>query len=189
MNTKHVDGLTVVSIGTGERLGRVVEPVLDDEGRKILAFAVQTGGTGLLPIEPPAMSWLAAENVRSIGPDALTVDDASCLREFEPQTESLRVNSLIKLPVMTEGGTAVGPVASLDFDERRMAVTDLEVSAGFFKANRMVPIDQVIRIGQELIVVSDAVCAQPDDRDGGDADADSEHRRIVGDVEPVSADA
>ncbi len=46
MNTNHVNGLTVVSIGTGERLGSVSEILLDPAAEHVAAFAIDAGGGG-----------------------------------------------------------------------------------------------------------------------------------------------
>ena len=52
MNTNHVNGLPVVSIGTGERLGSVSEILLDPAADHVTAFAIAAGGGGLLPARP-----------------------------------------------------------------------------------------------------------------------------------------
>jgi uncharacterized protein YrrD len=163
MKSQHVNGLTVVSIASGERLGSVSEMLLDTENRRVMAFVVGGGG-GLLSTQPSQPRYLAAEDVHAIGPDALTVQDGSALRETPPQTGS-PLSDLLKLRVVTEGGTAVGPVAALEFDERSMRVTELEVSSGFFKSNTMVPASEIISVGPELVVISDRVVAEPPSAD------------------------
>lgn len=176
MNTRHIDGITVVSVNAGERLGRVIDLSLDADGRQVTALVVQSGGGGMLAVEPPELWWLPAEGVRAIGPDALTVDDAVSLREFPPEADSVQVSQILKRQVITESGVAVGPVAALEIDERRMTITALEISTGFLKSNRMVSAEHLISVGPELIVVQDAVSAPETDKDTIDA-------------EPMDADA
>jgi uncharacterized protein YrrD len=165
MNSKHVSGITIVSIQGGQRLGQVVDLLLDPSGRSIAAFVVQTGGGGILAIAAPETSWLPAENVRAVGPDAVTVDDAACLREFAPDVDTLSLSDLFKRTVVTESGVAVGPIASIEFDERRMSITAMEISTGFFKSNRFISTEHLITLGPEFAVVSDIVCSE----ESGDA--------------------
>ena len=184
MNTKHLAGQTVVSIDEGEKLGSVGDVVLDATGMRVAGFAIQSGG-GLLSVDPAATRWIAADEVRAIGPDALTVQSGSRLSDASPPEGVLHLAEVVKHKVVTEGGTEVGQVASVEFDERTMAVTHLEVSPGFFKSNRMVPLDQVVNVGHELVIVRDAVLATP-----GDAEEPAvEHRHVVGDIEPRSTGA
>lgn len=192
MNTRHVDGITVVDVSAGHRLGRVVDLLLDPSGRNVTAFIIQSGGGGLLTMEPATLSWLAVENVRAVGPDALTVDDATCLREFPPAEDTIPVSELLKRQVVTEGGVSIGPVGSLDFDERSMKTTSFEITTGIFKSNRAFAAEHLVSIGPEFIVVADAVVANRDQDDAGDDQtpdaAATEHSRVVGDIEqPASA--
>ena len=60
--------------------------------------------------------------------------------------------------MVTEGGTFVGQVAAAEIDEQTMSVTGLEVSPGFFKSNKVVSTDEVITVGDEIVIVTDAVC-------------------------------
>lgn len=61
--------------------------------------------------------------------------------------------------VVTEGGANLGDVVSLGFDERTFAISAAEVSPGFLKANTHVPLDQLISIGQDVLVVANAALA------------------------------
>ncbi len=61
--------------------------------------------------------------------------------------------------VVTEGGTNLGDVVSLGFDEHTFAITEVEVSPGFLKTNTHIPLDHLIRIGQDVLVVADLAVA------------------------------
>ena len=43
----------------------------------------------------------------------------------------------------------------MEFDERTFAITEVEVSPGFMKTNTRIPLDQLVRIGQDVVVVAD----------------------------------
>ena len=158
MNTNSVNGLTVVSIGTGERLGSVSEILLDPAADRVAAFAIDAGGGGLLSGSTPQTRWVAATDVHAIGPDAMTIENDSVLSETPAAGEMTPISVLVGEKVVTEGGTFVGQVASAEIDEQTMSVTGLEVSPGFFKSNKIVSRDDVITVGNEMVIVTDAVC-------------------------------
>jgi uncharacterized protein YrrD len=101
---------------------------------------------------------VAAAAIHSLGPDAVTLDDVTAAHAawvdgaYGP-LESL--TAVIGRKVVTDGGTDVGEVVSLEFDERTFAITAVEVSPGFLKANTHVPLDQLVRMGQDVLVVAD----------------------------------
>lgn len=163
MNTSHVKGLPVVGIGTGERLGTVVEILLDQGADRIVAFTVDSGGGGFLSGQSARISRVAASDVRSIGPDAMTVQDATALHDSEGDDDTLALSAIMGEKMVTEGGTYIGQVTSAEIDEQAMTISSLEVSAGFFKTNRLVDKADFITIGDELIIVSDAVRAEADE--------------------------
>lgn len=169
MNTNHVTGISVVSIGTGERLGSISEILLDPTAERISAFAIDTGGGGMLSSQSGGTQWIDAGDVRAIGPDAMTVEDSSVLHEPASDGDTTPLSVLSGQKVVTEGGTFVGQVASVEIDENGMDVTGLDVSPGFFKSNRVVPRTDVLTVGEEMVIVSDSVCAdgsamsEPDD--------------------------
>ena len=162
MKSSDIKGIAVVSIGTGEKLGTVSEILLKPQADQISAFTIETGGgSGMLSGQPSSPKELSAADVHAVGPDALTVQDASVLREAPGGGETLALTAIMDEKVVTEGGTFVGKVAALEFDETTMAVNGLEVSSGFFTSNQVVDRADFITIGDELIIVSDSVCAEP----------------------------
>ncbi len=181
MNGKHLKGLTVISIADGERLGTIDRVLVDPEAKQVIGFAVSHGG--LLNSEAPAV--IDADDVHSLGPDAVTIADRGAVRGDQTtarQNELMDLDELLKLRVVTEGGTLVGDVADIQIDEKSFAVRDVDVSPGFFKNNQHVPINQVISIGRELIMVDNAVCAAPEGQATSTEAADKDRRFVVGDV-------
>ena len=57
--------------------------------------------------------------------------------------------------VVTEGGANLGVISSVGFDEHTFAVSEVEVSPGFLKANTFIPLDQLVSIGPDVLVVKD----------------------------------
>lgn len=174
MRNKDIKGIPVISIADAERFGKVTRVYLDAVEKTVVGFVVDDGN-GLMA--PDQAVIVDADNVRSLGPDALMIDGEPSLSG--PTTEA-RFDDLVDLDslehhrVVTAGGTQVGQIASIAFDEHHFGLTEIEVSPGFFKSNKIVPIDQVVSIGSELIVVEDAVLADPNATPHEDAEEEPE---------------
>ena len=175
MKSTELKGLAVVNIGTGEKLGTIAEVLLDPKAEKVSAFEIETGGGGMLSGQPSSMKQVSAQDVHAIGPDAMTVQDASALKD-PSGGETLALSAIMDEKVVTEGGTFVGKVASAEIDETSMSVTGLDVSAGFFKSNKMVAKADFVTIGDELIIVHDSVTAEPAPEAKDELAADAQKR-------------
>lgn len=182
MNSKHVRGVAVVSIADGAKIGTIDRAFLDPATRRIVGFSLGSGGGLLSGGGEPAMT-IDVNEIHSLGPDAITVDSAAAARGAETSAAAaslVDLEDLTKRKVLTEGGTLVGNLVSVDFDERSFQLTQVEASPGFFKSNKHIPIDQITSIGSDVVIVVDAVCAA----EGGDAERleRAEGRFVVGDV-------
>jgi uncharacterized protein YrrD len=69
------------------------------------------------------------------------------------------LDDVVGRKVVTEGGTNLGEVVSLGFDEQTFAITEVEVSPGFLKTNTHILLDHLVRIGQDVLVVADCAVA------------------------------
>jgi uncharacterized protein YrrD len=105
---------------------------------------------------------VAASGVHSLGPDALTLDDVTAAHAAWVDAAYGTLASLddvVGRKVITEGGTNLGEVVSLEFDEHTFAITEVDVSPGFLKTNTHIPLDHLVRIGQDVLVVTDRAVA------------------------------
>ena len=160
MNTKRLKGLAVIAIADGRKLGTVDDLYVDPGTRRIVAFGLRHQG-GLLHVGGSRPQVVDTDNVHALGSDALTVADASALHEAAGggQPGVVSGEDLTKRKVVTEGGTYVGQVSSAEFDPSTYRLTAVEVSPGFFRANKLIPDDQITSIGADVVVVANAVCA------------------------------
>jgi len=182
MNSKQLKGLAVISIADGEKLGSIDRVLVDPVAAKVVGFSVRQGGGGILssPVETDAEQMVDVDDIHALGKDAITLQDKGSVRGDQTSTRLqslLDLDQMAKLKVITEGGTYVGEMVSAEINERSYGLTELEVSPGFFKSNRHVPIAQVVNIGHDLIVVKDVVAA-----DESATSDSSERRLVVGDV-------
>jgi uncharacterized protein YrrD len=183
VNSKHLKGLAVISIADGEKLGTIDKVYLDPAAKRVVGFAVKHHG-GLFSPETPNL--IDVDDIHSLGPDALTLDDKAAVRGDQTSarlTELVELDDLLRRKVVTEGGTYVGQVAEADIAEHGFGVEQIEVSPGFFKTNKQVAIDQVVSIGHDVVVVADEVCAPEGTAEAGTTPAPPAERRfVVGEV-------
>lgn len=200
MDARKIKGLAVVSVTEAEKIGTVDRIFLDPTSRQVLGFAVDTSGRspgmkqaintllGATDAFPVTTGFVAPEHVRSLGPDALMVNDATNVaagRTVPGGETAVTTGDLHKRKVVTENGTYVGQIDSVIVDPTRMRATHFAVSPGFFKSATEVPVRYVSSIGPDLIVVADEVCHQ---MEHGGEEAGSRRFVIFEDGMPESQD-
>lgn len=160
VNSKHLHGLAVISIADGEKVGTIDRVFVDMSAKRIAGFSIAQS-SGMLHLQPGGdAEFVDADDVHALGPDAMTLSDRNAVRG---DSVGARLDSLIELgdllrhKVVTDGGTSLGQVASLEFEPTTFAVDSLEVSPGFFQSNIQVPAEQVLNVGSELVVVEESV--------------------------------
>jgi uncharacterized protein YrrD len=156
VNSKRVKGIPVLSIDDGEKLGSVNRAYVDAGEKRVVGFAYSSGG-GFLQVESELK--LDTADIRSLGPDALMLDRKdgdTGASVSERYGQLLILDDIGSLPVMSESGISIGQMASLDFDHHSFALTQIEISPGYFKANQAIPIEQVVAIGRDYVIVDDA---------------------------------
>lgn len=181
MKNSQLKGLSVISIAEGKALGTVARVFFDPVTQQAVGFEVHQGG-GLLSPDPDRRRMIDVEQVQALGPDALMVADESALRSQEtagPSADLVELDALTSRRVVAEGGTQVGAIASTDIDERTFHLRSVEISPGFFQTNREIPADQVVSIGSDVLVVTDAVCAPAPASDAGSPAADAGRHFVV----------
>lgn len=183
MNSKQLDGLPVIGIAEGAKLGAIGETWIDPEAMQIATFAI-SDGSGLFSVEREAVGWIESADVQAIGPDALMVSDDSKLQAEAPVGEWLAIGDLIKRVVVTEGGKDLGTVNSIEFDSNGLGLQEIEISTGLFSSNLHVPADQIINVGGEMVIVSDAAERQGREPEQEEM-SDGERPMVVGDVDKL----
>lgn len=188
MNNKIVKGLAAISIADAEKIGTVTRAYFDPKKMEIVGFVISPGH-GLMEAEKTSL--VDVSDVHSLGPDALMVDDKTSFHGDDTGNRFdhlVDLDTLAKHKVVTEGGTFVGQVASIDFDEKTFRLTRVEASPGFFKSNKHVTLGQITTIGNDLIIVADEVVAA-DPAVATEPDAAEAHRfdRVVEEPDPVAS--
>ena len=159
MNSQDVTGLPVINIIDGTKVGTIAHLYLDLAARQVVGFAIAPDGGWFGGAVEPAPT-IAAMAVRSLGPDALTVDDlvaAHAAWVGATFGALLTVDQLAGRPVVTETGAELGHLAAVDFDPETFALTGITVTPGRFRSTTLLPIDRLVQFDADHIVMSDAV--------------------------------
>lgn len=151
----------VVSVADAARLGFVDDAYLDAAGRQVLGFAVRRGG---LVTHRSAMRY---SDVQAIGEDAVTVRDAAVLNDpgrFSQLDTGVTAEKVRGLEVVTEGGSKVGSVGDLAFDDNVSSVTSLILSENLLDRLRgqehTIPATAIQSVSDQLLVVDNGVATE-----------------------------
>lgn len=157
MDVKSLKGIAVVSIEQGEKVGMVDNILFDLDNRRVIAFKL---------IKPGLMRSggivLTMTDVENIGKDAVMIQNKERIRELKEERDLQNrpdLGTLSSLRVVTQDGTYVGNVATVQFETRNGVITDLEITGGGLmdrlRRNQSIPAREVISIGADVVVVPD----------------------------------
>ncbi len=168
---KELIGKTVVALANGKEVGHVHDVVYNPIEGRLVGFTIPHGG-GLF--SKGDTYWLAAEDVRSIGTDALVIEDASVLRAYAESADEVAEQAgqaVLGKKLMTEDGTFLGGIDDVLVDRDSRRVVAYEVSGGLFqdmmKGQNDVPVNHIISIGQDVVVVPSFVKDNVEAASGG----------------------
>ncbi len=152
MQGEELRGLAVVSVQQAEKLGTVEDILVDLSKHKVAALLLQGG----LFRGGPMVRWA---DIRSIGRDAVMVDDSSAAIPAADQEHVIRLANLRDTQVVGDNGELAGTVAAVDLDADTGKITAYVVSApeggGLFHAAprfRVQP-EAIAGIGPKLITI------------------------------------
>jgi uncharacterized protein YrrD len=165
MDARSLKGIAVVSIAQGEKLGAVDEVVIDTQERRVGALRVGSGG--LLRKD---RWYVPFSSIERIGSDAVMVENERALHQSY-QTRETGYHSLDTIGgmrVVTDGGTYLGNIATVHFDELTGHLTEFEIGhgglGGLFGSSKVVSAAAVVSIGQDIMVVPDQLFGEGQDR-------------------------
>jgi len=158
MSATLTKGTAVVRLGDGVRLGTVDRLYLDPQRKEIVGFSVRRGPRWRRSAE----TFVDASEVHAFGPDAVMLGGAAT--SLRPLARSRRgavvdIAAFFGRSVVSEGGTDVGRIRSLVFDQTTRRLRWLEVEAKGCPVPGLVWGDEVVRLGVARIVVAEAVLA------------------------------
>ncbi|MFN2224395.1 MAG: PRC-barrel domain-containing protein [Candidatus Promineifilaceae bacterium] len=162
---QEIMNVPVISANDGQEVGKVKGFYIDQNLTHLLAISL--GSEGLFSRKETLIKW---PDVVTFGQDAILIKDADCVietSEVENFEEFVERDEIGGRSVETPGGTKIGRVGDLIFDEKAMisgfALSQIYVS-GPIAANRAVSRKAVVDVGNEDgIMTADLSEAEKDD--------------------------
>jgi sporulation protein YlmC with PRC-barrel domain len=161
MSTRLVKGTDVVSLADGAELGEIENVYLEPEQKQIVAFSFKSG-SGLF--SGKSINMVDITDVHAIGPDAVTITDASVVRcemAVGDRREGLvELDDLLKRKVMTDTGEEIGQISAIHFDQGSYRLSGLDVTSGHFHQQKAtVDAAQILQIGDDLVLIREEMPA------------------------------
>lgn len=158
---KELQGLAVVDVTGGRKLGSVGDLVVSPDNGRIVALTLSGGMLG------GGGSYVATEDVRAIGPDAVTVEGENVARPDSEMPEGIRAardasRHLTGKKVVTENGTLLGTVSDYLVDESALRVTGLSLGGGLLSSEDALSADRIVSLGPDAIIVTDSEAEEQD---------------------------
>jgi sporulation protein YlmC with PRC-barrel domain len=146
----QVIGLPVVDTHVARQAGVISDVLIDVAAGRVAVLNVQHADGWLVQRIP-------AEYVYRLGPHTALVADTLAVDMGPPLSDPrwLRVENLVGLEVLTEGGDLVGHIADADVDNQTLAVRAylLRRPRGPWRRRSRVHPDQVVTVSPELMIV------------------------------------
>ena len=157
MDIKSLKGIAVVSIEQGEKVGVVDNALFDLEKRNVIAFKLIKPG-----FRRAGGIVITMDDVESIGKDAVMIRDKEMIRELKHERELQDrpdIGAFTALRVVSQDGTYVGNVATVQIDTKSGHITELEITGGSIidriRRNKVIPAQDIISIGSDVVIVPD----------------------------------
>lgn len=166
---RDIIGLPVVTFGTGGRLARVEDLIIDPERRQVLALVIDEGGFLRSARAVPF------GRIQAIGPDVVIVADSKAALDIgrDPVLKKL-YNDEVKvrgLRVLTDDGQRLGEVADVLLDDKTGEIRGYYVATGrvvsMTQGLRWVPVESMLRMGKRILYVPASVATDFENQVGG----------------------
>ncbi len=154
-------GLAVVSLDTGSKIGTVENFYFNPTLEPIYGLQVKTGMV--------SHRVLPSNAIKAIGESAVTIADENVLYHEKDDDLSALIpgQNLLFYKVMSAGGTVVGEIGDILLDvssPSAVRVAAFELKGGLLNRisghHHTFNVQDVIRYGQDVIVIPDAVAVQ-----------------------------
>ena len=152
-----LDGIAVVTIDSGEKVGAVDDMIFNLSERRLIAFRL--GRSGLFGGE---RHFIDMSDVESIGSDAIMIRDRERVRDVRDNrdySEMPTLGALTSLRVVTQAGSYVGNVSTVQIDPESGRLSQIDISSGglmsMFRHALEVPAMEIVSMGTDVVVIPD----------------------------------
>lgn len=153
----ELEGMTVIDVKDGTKLGEVAEMVVSPEDLRLLGFVLKTGG-----LFDQKEKIVEIGDVRAIGDDAITVDGADVAHTSEESSEDFRRvresdRRLSGKKVVTDTGSVIGTVSDAVIDPATKRISALLIGGGILQSPESIHVDRISSVGPDVIVAREGV--------------------------------
>lgn len=152
---RELAGLAVVSLGGGDRLGRVDDVLFRLDSGRVTGFLVDRGGMFSKP------KFLPTAQVQSLGADALTVPGEDALSDADSagaDPAEIAAKTLEGRAVLNPTGTVIGKVAGVLVETDGLLVPALLLATGLLNdvlhGKAHLPLASIQTIGADSIITT-----------------------------------
>jgi len=170
MLIKYTDvlGLPVISANNGIKIGTLKDVAFRRDSKGIIAFILEKGSRAVKG------NVILLRDVRSIGNDALIIDNPNCLLEYKSFKKTCEMQENIQLrgfKIYTHSGEDIGIVQDIFFDYKTGKVEGVEVSDGLvqdiLQGRNILPFFGKVEIGNDNILVDNEAVEEMTSTGGG----------------------
>ncbi|MBU1177957.1 PRC-barrel domain-containing protein [Patescibacteria group bacterium] len=162
MKHSQVTKLAVVSISSGENLGKIADLVINSDGGQCLALLIQPEGILV------AKKIILIDDVSDFGDDVVMVQNEKMVVPFRDNEDLKQIvdqgAKIIDNEAITYSGELLGEVKDYEVDEESNKISRLFISTGLikdlFKGELIITADKIVSIGKDAIIVKDAVVTE-----------------------------
>ncbi|WP_425148155.1 PRC-barrel domain-containing protein [Deinococcus sp.] len=166
---KELIGRKIVTLDGADQVDSVHDLIFDEQGNRVMALLIDEGGWF------HAAKVLLYSSVRSVGEDAVMIDDISeVISANDDSTVSAAMHSkvgLIGLNLITSDGKELGRISDVFFDELSGQVVGYEATGGLFSdlssGRTFVPAPESITIGAQAAIVPPALAQAMQEQEAG----------------------
>ncbi len=174
MKASELKGRAVISLADAQKVGEIDNILVDCSQNQVVGFRVKHGGLF------SSAQVLRAHDVRSVGPDAITIPNRELLVDRETASDLQGIpdlNALSGINVVSESGTLVGSLDDVDMDGQNMAVTGYYLGGSLWEhltgGTKRFAASPGLRFGGKLLVIPDSLAATLNAEAKGSAPADT----------------
>lgn len=156
LKIKELLGLPVIDLSTGKEIGEVKDVVIDAENYRMVGVLLCHAGWFR------SGKGIMREQLKSMGPDSLTVESEAAIVQEEVLVlngRTLSKEDILGKHIVTTEGKTVGMLADIYVDAATGALTGYEISdsviTDLLEGRKQMPLPAIQKIGEETVIVSD----------------------------------
>jgi uncharacterized protein YrrD len=157
MRASELKGRAVISLADAQKVGEVDNVLVDCSQNQVVGLRVKHGLFSSTQV-------LRAGDVRSVGPDAITIPNRELLVDRETASDLHAIpdlNDLSGISVVSESGTLMGGLDDVDVDPQNLSITAYYLGGSLWEhltqGTKRFPASPGLRFGGKLLIIPDSL--------------------------------